>query len=62
MRSVVRIGKEKTFFRVGLELLFPTLLPGTSLYFALSFLSHLSGFSRHLRWVYTSAFWSVQGG
>ena len=53
--SVVRIGKEKTLFSVVLKLLFPSLLPGASLYFALSLLSHLAWFSCHLCWVYTSA-------
>lgn len=56
-----RIGKEKEkkkfFFNVIFELLFPSPLPGASLYFALSALSHLAWISCYLSW---AALWFHQ--
>lgn len=53
--SAAGIGKEKeknkTSFNVIFELLFPSPLPGASLCFALSVLSHLAWISCHLSWL-----------
>lgn len=55
--SAVGIGneKKKPFLNVIFELLFPPLLPGASLYFALSVLSHSAWISCHSSWASTSA-------
>lgn len=54
-RKGKKINQKTPFFNVIFELLFPSPLPGASLYFALPVLSHLAWISCHLSWPSTSA-------